>query len=128
MNPVSAMLNYLYAILETEGRLALQAGGGDPGIGTQHADQKPRDSMACDVMEAERPEVDALLLAFPSGRMLRRREFLEHRNGRCRLVPESARELAQAAGLWALKLRPVVERVAQELNRRATAPTAQVSG
>lgn len=49
INPANALLNYLYAILESEARLALLGVGCDPGVGIQHADQKAHDSMACDV-------------------------------------------------------------------------------
>jgi hypothetical protein len=122
VNPANAILNYLYAILESEARLALLAVGCDPGIGILHADAKTRDSMACDVMEAVRPEVDAWLLVFLTSRTLRRQDFLELRNGQCRLMPELAKELAQTAGLWSLKLAPVVEGVAETLHRYATAP------
>ena len=120
VNPANAMLNYLYAILEAEARIALLAVGCDPGVGIQHADQRARDSMACDVMEAIRPEVDAWLLDYWEGRTLRRQDFLELRNGQCRLMPVLARELAQAAGLWAWKLGEVVEEVAQRLYSVAT--------
>ncbi len=123
VNPANAMLNYLYAILEAEARLALLAVGCDPGVGIQHADQKSRDSMACDVMEAVRPKVDAWLLEYLTTRALRRQDFLELRNGQCRLMPDLAKELAQTAALWAANLGPVVvESVAQQLYASATAP------
>ncbi|MBK6781766.1 MAG: CRISPR-associated endonuclease Cas1 [Gemmatimonadetes bacterium] len=122
VNPANAMLNYLYAILEAEARLALLTVGCDPGVGIQHADAKSRDSMACDVMEAVRPAVDAWLLDYLDSRTLRRQDNLELRNGQCRLMPDLAKELAQTAGLWSLKLGPVVEGVAETLHRHATAP------
>jgi CRISPR/Cas system-associated endonuclease Cas1 len=56
------MLNYLYALLESEARLALAALGLDPGIGVLHNDTRTRDSLACDLMEPVRPQVDAYLL------------------------------------------------------------------
>ena len=37
------MLNYLYAILESEARLALATLGLDPGIGVLHNDLRSRD-------------------------------------------------------------------------------------
>jgi len=120
VNPANALLNYLYGILEAEARLALLAVGCDPGLGIQHADQRSRDSMACDVMEAVRPEVDTWLHAFLSIRTLHRQDFFELRNGQCRLMPNLARELAQTAALWGMKLGPVVEGVAQELYEAAT--------
>jgi hypothetical protein len=116
------MLNYLYAILEAEARLALLAVGCDPGVGIHHADQRSRDSMACDVVEAVRPEVDAWLFRFLEIRRLRRQSFVELRNGQCRLMPDLAKELAQTSGLWAQKLGPVVEDLAQALYQHATAP------
>ena len=122
MNPANAMLNYLYAILEAEARIALLAVGCDPGVGIQHADQKSRDSMACDVMEAVRPDVDEWLLTWLQTRTVRRQSFLELRNGQCRLMPVLAKELAQTSSLWAHKLGPVVEAVAQSLYKSATAP------
>lgn len=122
VNPANAILNYLYAILEAEARIALLAVGCDPGVGIQHADFSSRDSMACDVMEVVRPDVDAWLRDFLSTRTLRRQHFFEHRNGHCRLMPDLAKELAQTASRWAGKLGPVVEVVARTLHGEATAP------
>src|SRR5205085_12142480 len=61
-NPCNAILNYLYAVVESETRLAVAALGLDPGIGFFHADTTARDSLACDLMEPVRPQVDAFLL------------------------------------------------------------------
>src|SRR5205807_1440788 len=55
-NPANAMLNYLYAVLESETRLAIAALGLDPGLGFFHTDTPARDSLACDVMEPIRPQ------------------------------------------------------------------------
>jgi len=62
VNPANSMLNYLYAILETEARLAISELGLDPGIGVLHSDARTRDSLACDLMEPIRPQADAFLL------------------------------------------------------------------
>jgi hypothetical protein len=43
------MLNYLYAVLESESRLAAAALGLDPGLGVLHVDTPARDSLACDL-------------------------------------------------------------------------------
>jgi CRISPR/Cas system-associated endonuclease Cas1 len=59
-NPPNAILNYCYALLESEARLAAAAMGLDPGIGMLHVDSPVRDSLACDIMEAVRPSVDLL--------------------------------------------------------------------
>ena len=44
-NPPNAILNYCYALLECETRLASAAVGLDPGIGMLHADTPSRDSL-----------------------------------------------------------------------------------
>jgi CRISPR/Cas system-associated endonuclease Cas1 len=49
INPPNAILNYLYAVLETEARLAASALGLDPGLGVLHRDTPTRDSLACDL-------------------------------------------------------------------------------
>jgi CRISPR-associated endonuclease Cas1 len=61
-NPPNAILNYLYALLESEARLAAAALGLDPGMGVLHVDTTARDSLACDLMEVVRPQVDSYLL------------------------------------------------------------------
>src|SRR5262249_12190553 len=62
INPPNALLNYLYAILEAETRIACLTAGLDPTLGVVHGDYRSRDSLALDVMEAVRPQVDALVL------------------------------------------------------------------
>lgn len=43
------------------------------------------------------------------------------RNGECRLMPNLAKDLAQTSGLWAQKLGPIVEELAQKLYQHSTA-------
>src|SRR5262249_43304676 len=43
INPFNAILNYIYAILESETRLAIAAMGLDPGMGFLHTDNDRRD-------------------------------------------------------------------------------------
>jgi len=111
-NPPNAILNLLYAILECESRLAAAALGLDPGLGFIHLDAPARDSLACDLMEAIRPKVDAYVL-----RLLRetlsREYFFEQRDGNCRLMADFASHLAQTAPIWAREVAPVAEWVAR---------------
>jgi CRISPR-associated endonuclease Cas1 len=100
VSPANAILNCLYAILEAEARIALLAVGCDPGVGIQHADQRARDSMAYDVMEAVRPQVDAYVLDLLVSRVFRREEFFETRGGGCWLMPTLATELSGTASKW----------------------------
>ena len=110
-DPVNAMLNYLYALLEAETRIALLTFGIDPGLGFAHADVSNRDALALDVMEAARPAVDSWLLNLLATRPFKPREFLEERDGRCRLTPPLAHELAASIGRWRSVIAPIVERV-----------------
>src|SRR5439155_15900706 len=106
-NPANAILNFLYAILEAESRLAASAMGLDPGIGFLHADAPVRDSLACDLMEVVRPRVDAFVLDWLQREPLRRSDFWEDRNGNCRLVSALAVQLSQTAGTWRKFVAPV---------------------
>ena len=114
-NPANAILNYLYAILEAEARLACLGTGLDPGLGVLHADQKSRDSLALDVMEAVRPDVDAYVLELLQKGAFRADDFYETRQGVCRVLPPLTHRLAETAPVWARQLAPVVERVAASL-------------
>jgi CRISPR-associated endonuclease Cas1 len=111
-NPANAILNYLYAILEAEARLACLAVGLDPGLGVLHADLKARDSLALDVMEAVRPQVDAYVLDLLDAQVFRADDFHETRQGVCRVLEPLTHRLAETAPVWARALGPVVERVA----------------
>ena len=114
-NPANAMLNYLYAILEAEARVAAMGVGLDPGLGVFHADAKTRASLACDLMEPVRPSVDGFLLELVRDRQFDRTSFFELRDGGCRLTPSVTRELARTAPEWARRVAPVAERVAGQL-------------
>jgi CRISPR-associated endonuclease Cas1 len=112
-NPVNAILNYLYALLESEARLAVAAMGLDPGMGVLHVDTTARDSLACDVMEPVRPVVDAYLLDWITRESLSREWFFEQRDGNCRLMAPFALRLSQTAPTWRRAVAPVAEWVAR---------------
>lgn len=115
INPANALLNYLYAILEAETRIACLAVGLDPGLGIVHVDYRSRDSFVLDVMEAARPDVDAFVLKLLRTRKFTRNDFAETRRGICRILPPFSHELSQTADQWGQLIAPVVEAVAQEL-------------
>src|SRR6185369_18013626 len=97
VNPANAILNYLYAVLESETRLAITALGLDPGLGVLHVDTPRRDSLACDLMEPVRPVIDAYLFDWISRSPLRREWFYEQRDGNCRLMGPFAALLSETA-------------------------------
>ena len=114
-NPANAILNYLYAVLESETRLAVAALGLDPGLGFWHVDTPARDSLACDLMEPVRPKVDAFLLDWITHEPLKRAWFFEQRDGNCRLMSTLAIELSQTAMTWGRAVAPLAEWVARSL-------------
>ena len=115
VNPPNAMLNYLYAVLESEARLALSELGLDPGIGMLHSDTRTRDSLACDLMEPIRPQVDSFLLNWLGRAPLQRKWFFEERGGNCRLTSEFAAELSGTSKAWRQALGPVAEWITRTL-------------
>jgi CRISPR-associated endonuclease Cas1 len=114
-NPPNAILNYCYSLLESESRLALAILGLDPGIGMLHVDTPARDSLACDLMEAVRPAVDAWLLDWIGREPFKRSDFVEESNGNCRLIPRMASQLNQTATAWGKLVAPWAEFVARTL-------------
>jgi CRISPR-associated protein Cas1 len=115
VNPANAILNYLYAILESESRLALAAVGLDPGLGFLHVDSRTRDSLACDLMETVRPEVDAYVLDWLAHRLLQRKDFFEKADGTCRLMAGVCVRLSQTARTWGNAVAPWAELIARTL-------------
>jgi CRISPR-associated endonuclease Cas1 len=115
VNPPNTMLNYLYALLESESRLALAALGLDPGIGVLHVDAPSRDSLACDLMEAVRPQVDKYVFDWIAREPLRRSWFFEERDGNCRLMGQFAERLSETTATWAHAVAPIAEWIARSL-------------
>lgn len=115
VNPANAILNYLYALLESESRLALAALGLDPGIGVLHVDTPSRDSLACDLMEVGRPEVDAYLFDWISRETLRRDWFFEKTDGNCRLMGPFAARLTETTRTWGRAIAPAAEWISRTL-------------
>jgi hypothetical protein len=112
-NPPNAVLNYLYAVLESEARLAAAELGLDPGLGVLHRDAPNRDSLACDLMEPVRPMVDAYVFDWLSRGPLRREWFFEQASGNCRLMGPFAVQLAETAATWRKAVAPYAEQAAR---------------
>lgn len=122
-NPINALLNYLYALLEVETTIGCQTVGLDPGVGILHADQRNRDSMALDIMEAARPAVDEKVLRILAKQRFKASAFVESRRGICRLSPTTAHWLAESCSELAGAVAPHIESVAHAL---ASTPDVKV--
>jgi CRISPR-associated endonuclease Cas1 len=126
-NPANALANLLYSCLEFETVLACHEIGLDPGVGIFHTDRRDRASLALDLMEAVRPVVDAYLLALLTERSLSAREFVETRQGACRISPRFAEQLVPTCEVWRNHVGPVVEDVAHMLAEHAPANVPQLT-
>ena len=116
VTPVHAILNYCFALLESETRLALAALGLDPGLGLGlHTDTPNRDSLALDVLEPVRPEIEKWLLAWITREPLRRSDFFETTTGNCRLMSHLCEKLSETAPTWGKLIGPWAEYVAHRL-------------
>ncbi len=74
-DPVNAALSLGYTLLHAEAVLALYSSGFDPFIGFYHALDFGRESLACDVVEPLRVEVDRHLLGLFRAETLRAEDF-----------------------------------------------------
>jgi len=109
---VNTLLSYVYSLVEAEAILFCQVIGLDPGLGIVHADAKGRQSLALDLMEPVRPEVDAFVLDMVEHRTFRKAEFTESTDGHVRLLAPLIHELAETMPQWAKSLSPIAEHVA----------------
>lgn len=117
VTPVHAVLNYCFALLQAETRLCLSALGLDPGLGIGlHTDTANRDSLALDVLEPIRPEIEMWLLNWISREPLRRSDFFETGSGNCRLTSRMCSQLSETAPTWGRLAAPWAEYLAHTLS------------
>jgi CRISP-associated protein Cas1 len=107
-DPVNAMLNFGYKLLETHATLALHRQSLSPAMGISHVDLKDRrrrNAMALDLMEGARPAVDEVVLDLIS-QPLDRRLFSEDRRGVVTVEAPLTHELATRIHANAYRLEP----------------------
>jgi CRISPR-associated protein Cas1 len=92
-HPVNAMLNYGYAVLESQVQMAVVAAGLDPTIGFMHAHGGGRSALVLDLMEPLRPMVDAVVLWLAGSEAFYPADFIVRNDGVCRASPQLARKL-----------------------------------
>jgi len=90
-HPVNAILNYAYAILESQVRIQVIAAGFDPTIGFLHSGRRGRSDFVLDLMEPLRPIVDRKVLEFVQSQTFHPADFTIQLDGVCRLNPVLAR-------------------------------------
>src|SRR5205807_1272679 len=97
LDPVNALLSFLYTLLTHDCRSAAEGIGLDPAVGFLHRDRPGRPSLALDLMEELRPILaDRLVLSLLNRRQLRARDF-ETRDGGAVLLSDDGRRTVLTA-------------------------------
>lgn len=102
-HPVNAMLNYGYAILESQVQIGVSAAGLDPYIGYFHGRWRGKQGLVLDLMEPMRPVVDRAVLGFVQQHTFSAGDVTLRDDGVCRLNPQFTRHVAS------LVLGPIAE-------------------
>jgi CRISP-associated protein Cas1 len=96
-HPVNAILNYAYAVLQSQVQIRLVAEGYDPMLGIMHSDRDDGAAFVFDMMEPERPKVDRAVLGFLKSEALHPADFTIREDGVVKLHPELAKRVASLA-------------------------------
>jgi CRISP-associated protein Cas1 len=88
------MLNYAYAVKLAQMQIQAIADGYDPTIGIMHHGRRGKPAFIFDLIEPERPKVDAAVLTFVQSRPFAADDFILRSDGGCRLSPQLARVVA----------------------------------
>ncbi|MEK0082678.1 type I-C CRISPR-associated endonuclease Cas1c [Benzoatithermus flavus] len=97
LDPVNALLSFLYTLLTHDCRSALETFGLDPAIGFLHRDRPGRPSLALDLLEEFRPVLaDRLALSLVNRRQLAAGDFRRLENGAVLLTEEARKTLLVA--------------------------------
>ena len=96
-HPLNAMLNYAYAVKLSALQVQAIAEGYDPTFGIMHNGKRGSPGFVLDLIEPERPRVDAAILGFVNEQRFAAADFIIRPNGSCRLAPQLARAVATLA-------------------------------
>jgi CRISPR-associated protein Cas1 len=117
LSPFHAVLNYAYAMLQSQVLSAINTSGLDPACGCLHMDRLGRDSLVFDLMEPHRSQVDRLVLDLLEKTIFTRGMLVPQESGEVRLSKQFARYVAASC---LLSLNSIAETVAYfvEIYRR----------
>ncbi|HEV2550420.1 MAG TPA: CRISPR-associated endonuclease Cas1 [Stellaceae bacterium] len=113
-HPVNAMLNYTYAVLESQVRARVIGAGLDPTVGLFHGAYRQKPALVYDLMEPLRPLVDRNLLEFVQQTAFLPADFILTSGGLCRLSPQLARNVVSFSadsGTYDSAVAPLLSRV-----------------
>jgi len=97
LDPINALLSFLYTLLTHDCRSACEALGLDPSVGFLHRDRPGRPSLALDLMEELRaPLADRVALSLVNRRQLRAGDFRWVESGAVLLTDDARRSVLTA--------------------------------
>lgn len=97
LDPVNTLLSFIYALLTTDARAALEGVGLDPAVGYLHVDRPGRPSLALDLIEEFRPFfADRLVLSLINRRQLAAKDFRRLDNGATLLTDDGRKAVLVA--------------------------------
>ena len=113
-DPVNALLNFGYAFLEREVRIAIIGQGMDARIGFLHSNNSRKDSLVFDLMELFRqPVIDRFVLNLLRMQTYKLQDFEKNDEGECRLTDD-------ARMLWFQRYEDYMEKPYQEYDGLST--------
>lgn len=96
LDPVNAVLSFLYTVMTTQYVSALEAVGLDSAYGYYHALRSGRASLACDLVEETRHIAERVVLTLINLQILSPDDFEQHENGAAYLNGEGRKKVLNA--------------------------------
>lgn len=97
LDPINALLSFLYTLLTHDCRSALETSGLDPAVGFLHRERPGRPSLALDLMEELRPVLaDRVALSLVNRRQLGVRDFSSALSGAVSLTDDARKAVLTA--------------------------------
>lgn len=125
-DPFNALLSLSYTIATAETAIALHAAGFDPYIGYYHQISYGRESLACDLIEAVRPQIDRFCLQLVAKQTLTKDHFSQTSAG-CLLGKAGRERYYSAYEEYAVLLRRTIQTQVEELAQTITPQSADAS-
>ncbi len=118
-DPVNAMLSLCYTLLHFEMLREIEIIGLDPTIGFYHQFEYGRESLACDLVEPYRPNVDSFVYEIFRTRQFTQRDFSEDdEKPGCYLKKAARQRFYPSYEEWAKALRPLWREETRGIARR----------
>lgn len=131
--PGQAIFNYLYGIAESICALQLASVGLNPDVGLLHTDTDNRRSLALDLIEPIRPEIDKLAFQYFREQVFAKSDFWETERGSIQLGLEVRKVLIRNAFLvenraleYAIQLRDLLSDYKTSLSRKRSTRTGDL--